>query len=259
VGRSGEAHDQFLAGLQEDLDDIAAFRKAAGDRATVETFETRPPGDMQDQGEYADLVDTAACACDSEFAGSEVAVFFEPPMQPDRVTAWATTVAGVAATREAAAKNGDRMGSSITRGVKLRCGGLDATAFPSVAELAFAIRSAASADVPLKFTAGLHQPLRHRDETLRADVHGFLNVFVAGCMAYGDDAQDERLREILAVQGPSRIDVGEASFSFGGHTVSCGAISRARAEFVTSFGSCSFQEVVAGMQDLGLLTHGKAD
>ena len=67
---------------------------------------------------------------------------------------------------------------------KLRCGGLEAAAFPSPEQVAFTLDTCRSAGVPLKFTAGLHHPLRHLDPGLQTPMHGFVNVLAAGALAH---------------------------------------------------------------------------
>src|SRR5262249_54512590 len=63
---------------------------------------------------------------------------------------------------------------------KLRCGGLEASTFPSVEQVSAAIAACRDASVPLKFTAGLHHPIRHFSGEVQTKMHGFINVFVAG-------------------------------------------------------------------------------
>ena len=55
-----------------------------------------------------------------------------------------------------------------TFGYKLRTGGVTADAFPTSAQIAYALVTAATHQLPIKFTAGLHHPIRQfRDEENR--------------------------------------------------------------------------------------------
>src|SRR5438477_10261029 len=72
---------------------------------------------------------------------------------------------------------------SPTFGYKLRTGGVTADAFPTSSQIARALVTPATHQVPIKFTAGLHHPLRmHRDE-VKTKMHGFLNVLGAAVLA----------------------------------------------------------------------------
>src|SRR5205814_2192527 len=82
-------------------------------------------------------------------------------------------------------------------GVKVRCGGLDAAAVPSPADVAAAIAACRSAGVPLKFTAALHHPVRHPDAAIGAMTHGFFNVFVAGVLASAGGLDAAEVRQVV--------------------------------------------------------------
>ncbi len=88
-------------------------------------------------------------------------------------------------------------------GAKLRCGGLTANAFPSVDEIAQYVATAQEAGVPFKATAGLHHPVRHRDESTGFTMHGFLNILAAAALA--PRASRETLRRVLAEEEATRI------------------------------------------------------
>jgi hypothetical protein len=118
---------------------------------------------------------------------------------------------------------------------KVRCGG---SVLPSVPALAEFIQGCRRLEVPFKATAGLHQPLRHGDE------HGFLNVLAAA--VFGDE------EEALADEDPQSFAVSAESFRWRERTAGAREIAQARKLFV-SFGSCSAQEPIDGLQSLGML------
>src|SRR5205807_8865012 len=78
-------------------------------------------------------------------------------------------------------------------GLKLRCGGADAAAFPAPEPVAWALINAEDREVPMKFTAGLHHPLRRLDGGVGAHAHGFLNVLLAGVFATVESIDEEGL------------------------------------------------------------------
>ena len=118
---------------------------------------------------------------------------------------------------------------------KVRCGG---SVLPSVPALAEFVQTCRRLEVPFKATAGLHQPLRHGDE------HGFLNVLAAAVFADEEDA--------LADEDPGSFSVSAESFHWRERTAGAYEIAQARELFV-SFGSCSAQEPIDGLQALGML------
>ena len=118
---------------------------------------------------------------------------------------------------------------------KVRCGG---SVLPRVPALAEFVQTCRRLEVPFKATAGLHQPLRHGDE------YGFLNVLAAA--VFGDE------EEALADEDPGSFSVSDESFQWRERTAGAYEIAQARELFV-SFGSCSAQEPIDGLQALGML------
>jgi hypothetical protein len=135
----------------------------------------------------------------------------------------------------------------------LRCGGLDAKAFPTAEQVAFVIATCRDAGVPLKFTAGLHHPLRHFDADLQTHMHGFLNVFGAGVLAHARELDEETIQAIIEDEDPHHFVFEEARFRWKDHSATLEEIVAARKYAVLSFGSCSFDEPLADLRQLGLL------
>ncbi|MEV8508933.1 hypothetical protein AB0368_29440 [Actinoplanes sp. NPDC051475] len=125
--------------------------------------------------------------------------------------------------------------------LKIRTGGVVATAFPDERQLAGALVAAVQGGVPFKLTAGLHDPIRHRDPATGFEHHGFLNVLVATARALeGGD-----VTAALADQDGVRVaaDVAKIDDALAG---------RVRHHFV-SFGTCSVTEPIDGLVHHGLL------
>ncbi len=74
---------------------------------------------------------------------------------------------------------------TATFGYKLRTGGVAADAFPTSAQIGRALVAAAAAkhQLPIKFTAGLHHPIRQFRDEVKTKMHGFLNVLGAAVLA----------------------------------------------------------------------------
>ena len=60
-------------------------------------------------------------------------------------------------------------------GAKLRCGGVKPEAFPTVERVAGFIIACRQVHLPLKCTAGLHHPVRHRSEEPDVMTMNFIN------------------------------------------------------------------------------------
>ncbi len=152
--------------------------------------------------------------------------------------------------RAAAARGGP--GSDFPRlGAKLRCGGVTAEAFPSVDRVVAVISGCAGRSLPLKFTAGLHHPVRHLAEQPPVVMHGFLNVVGAALLAQGG-ADPAVLRDCLQEVEPSAFTLDGAGFAWRGHAVPAASVAAARAHAVGGFGSCSFDEPRHDLATLGL-------
>ena len=142
---------------------------------------------------------------------------------------------------------------------KIRTGGVSAEAFPPTDTIMRFIRTCLAANVPFKATAGLHHPIRCRraltyeQDAPEGTMYGFLNVFLAAAFAR-DGFKPGVLKEILE-------DEWEESFVFDDsgvlwrqeHFITTSQIRYLREKGAISFGSCSFEEPIADLQDIGLL------
>lgn len=134
-------------------------------------------------------------------------------------------------------------------GFKLRTGGTVPEAFPSVEEVASFIVESASLEAPIKFTAGLHEPLRYWDEGDGAWHHGFVAVLAAACLAY---TQDLSRREVGDVLEAGSFEFTDEGFHVGPHHAGIDQVAEFR-EWFGGFGSCSVEEPLAGLARLGWL------
>jgi hypothetical protein len=142
--------------------------------------------------------------------------------------------------------------------IKIRTGGVTETAFPSAADIARFFYLAAQHDVPFKATAGLHHPIRNRyrltyDATPPYGMmFGFLNVFCAAVFARAGMTEPD-LIQVLNEQNPDAFHLTKEGLAWQGFNVSLAQIRKAREQFATSFGSCSFEEPVDDLKSLNLL------
>lgn len=135
-------------------------------------------------------------------------------------------------------------------GVKLRMGGTVPEAFPTTATVAEVLATVRDHRVPIKFTAGLHHPLRHRNSDLGVHVHGFINVLMAAMFAHACRLPPENIETILA-------DERSKDFVFSGNVarwlglpVRTELIEELR-RLIVGFGSCSVDEPLHDLRTLG--------
>jgi hypothetical protein len=138
-------------------------------------------------------------------------------------------------------------------GAKVRTGGVMADAIPSPAQLAHFIHCCAAAGVSFKATAGMHHPLRHHSAVVKAEEHGFLNVFIAAALALTDELSERDIRALLEEQSLDAFAFDEDAIRWRDHVLRTENIQDVREEFATSFGSCSFDEPREALRHLALL------
>lgn len=229
LGRPANNDADFLEGMTLDLEGVACLRAEFGPWVAVDVLETRlpaGPGTVELIRESSEQVEQ-----------NQLFPFFEIGLAGDWRTTLARAVQGCAAVARA--------------GLKLRCGGLEPSAFPAVEQVAAVIAECALARVPLKFTAGLHHPLRSRDPVLKTSAHGFVNVFIAGVLAAEHRLPATTLSELLQEDSPTAFHFDEEGVAWRQWHAGTAEIELARKYTVTSFGSCSFDAPRADLRALG--------
>jgi hypothetical protein len=138
-------------------------------------------------------------------------------------------------------------------GFKLRCGATDTAAAPSPETVAATIALCRDFDIPMKFTAGMHLPLRSRCRVTGDMQHGFLNVFAAALLSRVAPLSTAELADCLGDEDPADFLFTDEWFHWRDRAISTMEIHKIRRERVLSFGSCSFEEPIEGLVALGLL------
>jgi hypothetical protein len=251
LGRGGDSPDQFIAGLRADLQDITSFREHHGQGITVDVLEVilpttlagleacEPAGDLLRS--TADLIDTRG--------GGILTPYYEIPRYQGGDSLLAFTYASFFEHEDFR----ERRPWCRSPGLKLRCGGLEAAAFPSPELVADTIRFCRDMEVKLKFTAGLHHPIRHYDPGLKTKMHGFLNVFGAGVLAHARKLIEKQVLPIIEDEDPAHFVFDDEGFRWKDIRATTKEIVAARQAAVTSFGSCSFDEPRDDLRALGWL------
>jgi hypothetical protein len=137
-------------------------------------------------------------------------------------------------------------------GYKLRTGGVTADAFPTSDKIAGALATPATHQLPIKFTAGLHHPIRQFREEVKTKMHGFLNVLGAAVLAAEHRWDTDQAARMLEDEDPAHFSFTDDFFSWCEWKITTERLQYRR-RFVRSFGSCSFQEPGEDLRALGLL------
>ena len=235
--------------LSEGLNDIADAARLLNNNAMLvaEAYEMKVPADLPVSGSafgfrmglVANFIDAVSALCEGVPNTGTPAPFFESPWTDEQ------------AVNEFAWGLRQNLGHHRHQpGWKLRCGGLEPAAVPTVQQVARVLAECARAGIPWKATAGLHHPLRHFDDKLQTSMHGFINVFGAAILAHAQKIGAGQIEEMLADEDASHFVFDEVGFSWKGHQATTEAIRAARS-VVTSFGSCSFDEPRDDLRRLG--------
>ncbi len=105
----------------------------------------------------------------------------------------------------------------------------------------------------IKFTAGLHHPIRHYNESVKNKMHGFLNVFGASILSYTQDLSESEFVEILNDEKASNFKFTDQYFAWKDFAAPALEIRMLRMLSVLSYGSCSFDEPIEDLQELKIL------
>ena len=135
---------------------------------------------------------------------------------------------------------------------KIRTGGVTPDAIPNAERVASFIRGCRDRNLAFKATAGLHHPLRcvkpltYESDAPHATMHGFLNVFIAATLP-------RFASQIMLEDNPRAFAFDDGGLWWHDLRVPAEELARVREEFAISFGSCSFEEPIADLKELGWL------
>ena len=151
---------------------------------------------------------------------------------------------------------------------KLRTGGVVEEAFPTAERIASFVARCAELGVPFKATAGLHHPLRcvrpltYQPNSREGMMHGFLNVFTAAAIAWsavqgGTAVPRDALARCLADEKRADWHFDEDSLTWSGgdepRRIDLEGLRSMRSKLALSFGSCSFEEPLQDLREIGIL------
>jgi hypothetical protein len=220
--------DAFLDGLGKAETAIRSFSRYGTDLVSIGHLEMFLPDD----------VDSASLKKARAIVG-DLPVFWEAP--PERAEQTISLIAG---------HNSDE--DTATFGYKLRTGGVTADAFPTSAQIARALVTAATRQLSIKFTAGLHHPIRQFRDEVKTKMHGFLNVLGAAVLAAHHQWDTDKAVAMLEDEDPRSFSFADDFFAWRDWKIDTERLQQRR-KFVKSFGSCSFDEPCEDLRALKLL------
>ncbi len=227
--------------VRADLERVERVRALPG--VTVSSLEARLPNLPLDEALTARIIADIV----ERYPSDEIAFWYESAYDAGWSTPPEERLAVIASARNAAPPN-------LTFGAKVRCGGERPGATPSIPDLAAFVVAAQAHDLPWKATAGLHHPFRGARGVDGGVVpHGFLNLFIAATALHAGVLEPARVTDVLAEQDPRAFVVDPAHAAWREVKVEAEQIAAAR-ERCVSFGSCSFDEPVNDLRELGILS-----
>jgi hypothetical protein len=230
LGSKGANRDHFIAGLKIAADKIRSLCAEHPGLVSVDQLETAlaPDADLGLLAKITSILD-----------GFDLQTFWEAPadLAEETITLLAEHNLGT---------------DNRPFGVKLRTGGVTADVFPTSGQIGRVIVAAAKARLPIKFTAGLHHPIRQFRDEVQTKMHGFLNVLGAAVLTAEHGWNEEQTAEMLEDEDAASFVFEDESFAWREWKIATNRIMEPRT-FVTSFGSCSFDEPRQDLRALNLL------
>ena len=225
--KTANAHE-FLDAVHEPDAAIRSFVKYGVDLVSISHLEMFLPPD----------VDSASLK-EARSMVARLPAFWEPP--PDRAEQAIALIAKHNSDEDVA-----------TFGYKLRTGGVTADAFPTSAQIARSLVAAATHHLQIKFTAGLHHPIRQFRDEVKTKMHGFLNVLGAAVLAAEHQWDADQAGMMLEDEDPDSFLFTDDFFAWRDWKIRVERLQYQR-KFVRSFGSCSFDEPRDDLRALGFL------
>jgi hypothetical protein len=250
LGTGGDDPDTFLSAFNRDLDVIEAFDADHQERAQVDVMEVPLPDSLigSSQTDFVSFLD----AMNRKLVASGTAkldLFLELPLRSDGAVESLSDLCAAVADHNSQ----QAVPARTLVGLKMRCGGAEPTDVPAVEDAAALIATCRNAGIPFKATAGLHHPMRHYDDGLDTEVHGFLNILAAAVLAAEHDLKQSDIQAVLFEESADHFRFLKEGLAWRDLTVSLDGIRHARDVLALSFGSCSFEEPIDHLRDLELL------
>lgn len=246
LANSSENLDDFHLKLSETLNSIQQFKSELSDSINIDLLEIKIPDELLSGHKESYVTEFINRISDEVIKNlSEDTFFF---LEGNTNDDWKDNIKKLI--------NGIYHHNLIiyyNAGFKLRTGGIKPDMFPSSEIISHSIKECIDRNVKIKFTAGLHHPFRNYDYELRTFMHGFINVFSAGLIAYRHNLSINGMNDILNDENGNNFVFSMNCFSWKDWKICIEEIELARANLMISFGSCSFDEPIGDLKKLKLL------
>lgn len=138
-------------------------------------------------------------------------------------------------------------------GLKINCGENSLLPTPDARFLADVMLYARDANVAVKFSGGTNSSFSSIGETSKSFAHGFINIFVAGMLAYTQDLDIDETIEVLEDQNPENFTFEEGYLSWKNLKAPSMEVKMLRMLSLTSFSSKSLSSPIKQLKELKLL------
>ena len=258
LGGGGNNDDEYLNKINQNVADINRYREKHGDNIQIDVIECKMATNTPSRSTMQEATTT--------LNKNGLTHYHEFTELPDVGINYSTSE-DESSWDEIIVPTVELISEIEGAGVKLRCGGIVKEAFPSVEQVAAMIQTCVLAKAPMKFTAGLHHPIRHFADEYDEFMHGFINTFGAGVFAttFPTPKNPQEKYRMFILLSHMIDDQNAENFSFSDNSMSWKVgddrdtkfeidgkkIESARKNGMISYGSCSFQEPIDDLAQLG--------
>ena len=258
LGGGGNSDDEYLNNIKQNIADINDLRKKYPRKIEIDVIECKLATNSPSKGiiqKATDLLNQNNLKHYHEFAELPyVGIDYSTELDE---TNWDSEIVSTITM----------LSEMDNAGIKLRCGGIVKDAFPSIEKVAAMIQACSLNKIPMKFTAGLHHPLRHFEEQYDCDMHGFVNVFGAALLASNFEQpqhSQEKYRMFILLShmidddNADHFNFDDSKFTWKvgddrdtSFEIDIEKIKKNRKNRAISYGSCSFEDPINDLKQLG--------
>lgn len=142
---------------------------------------------------------------------------------------------------------------------KLRAGGLQAEQFPTAQHVAAFLAACSREQRRFKATAGLHHPFPGSRPTCGdadaavANMHGFVHLTLAAAILLEDANAEHEAESLLAETDPQAVTLETDQIRWRDRVWPVARLQHVRETFFDGIGSCSFDEPIDDLREIGWL------